>query len=176
MVQANAVPRERYGVTGVSALHALTNGFDYIRRCPPDPLHQLDLGLVRSMLHLWFDTENHREAYYVAPAAVRVINDQLLTVKVPHTFKGKCRLLSDLKRFKGHDLRLWVICYAPVLLMHVLPEPVWQHLLLLSVAAYVLSQKSVSIVHLLRLKYSLRVFQCYFQQIYGEHNMSYNFI
>jgi len=160
-----------YGVHRVSVLYRLGGGFDYITRCPPDPLHQLDLGLIRAMMHLWFDSANHREVYYIGqPETVTNINTQLSAIKVPHTFKRKCRSLDDLNRFKGHEFRIWLLCYGPVLLKEHLPENVWQHLLLLSAAAFHLSKRQIDAAEILRLKYSLRVFEMFFQDIYGTNN------
>ena len=47
-----------YGVKGKSVLHSLTD-FDIIDNDPVDYMHCVLLGVVRTLLSLWFDSEKY---------------------------------------------------------------------------------------------------------------------
>lgn len=69
------------GVKGKSVLFNL-DGFDVIKDLPPDPLDQLYLGVVRRLISLWFDRENHSSPFYIG-SYVSEIDEILKQFKIP---------------------------------------------------------------------------------------------
>ena len=53
-----------YGVKGKSVFHSLP-GFDVIRNNPVDYMHCVLLGVVRTLLSLWFESKYHRKQWSV---------------------------------------------------------------------------------------------------------------
>ena len=58
-----------YGVKGKSVFHSLPE-FDVIRNNPVDYMHCVLLGVVRTLISLWFHSKNHREPWSVVSLSV----------------------------------------------------------------------------------------------------------
>ena len=69
------------GVRGKSCLASLS-GFDFILDAPPDPLHQLYIGVTKRMMSLWFDRENNCHPWYVGNR-MKDIDAYIATINIP---------------------------------------------------------------------------------------------
>lgn len=68
-----------YGVRGKSVLHTLPD-FDIINNDPVDYMHCVLLGVVRTLVSLWFDTKHHREPWLVSNIIMCIIISHTLYI------------------------------------------------------------------------------------------------
>ena len=160
------------GVRGESCLASLT-GFDFILDAPPDPLHQLYIGVTKRMMSLWFDRENHLHPWYVGNR-IKDVDAHIITIHVPSCIKRAPRPLVERNFYRGHEFENFLLYYGPILLKGVLPHRYYNHFLLLSSAAFVLSEKDIWPSDLEKAEKTLRLFARLFEELYGVSNMTYN--
>ncbi|CAI6366430.1 unnamed protein product [Macrosiphum euphorbiae] len=160
----------REGIT--SNLIELPN-FDIVKCFPLDYMHLVLLGVMRKLLHLWMHT---------GPLRVRLngkkINDisrSLLSLKIyiPSEFSRKPRIVQDVSRWKATELRQFLLYTGPVVLKNVLSEECYDNFMSLNIAMIILLSKNQSN----KIEYAdklLHYFVKSFQNIYGDHFVSYN--
>lgn len=123
------------GIKGPSALFA-HSPFHLVKGCVIDNLHAVFLGVVLSMLHLWFDDTYKRKHYSLRDKVQTVItcvcivitsmlvfllqiifcDKRLLNIAVPDSISRPPKSLQDFKHWKGwdidlHNVRLTKACY-----------------------------------------------------------------
>jgi hypothetical protein len=78
------------GIVGSSVLLQLPY-YDLIGDTVIDSMHACWEGVMKQFLHLWFDTVNNEEAFYVGPAKKVVFERRLKNIKFPHDFSHPVR-------------------------------------------------------------------------------------
>jgi hypothetical protein len=129
----NAINNEH--VYRVSPLHA--TGIGMITGFPLDYMHLVCLGIVKKLLLLWL--EGPLTVRF--PGSVVVAISQhlcLLQSYFPDEFHRRPRSLSDLKHWKASEFRAFLLYSGVLVLKGKLPQPLYQHFLLLSVAIRIL--------------------------------------
>ncbi|CAI8020857.1 hypothetical protein GBAR_LOCUS12434 [Geodia barretti] len=139
-MEAEATSQVVYGVKGKSILHNLPE-FDIINNNPVDYMHCVLLGVVRTLISLWFDSKNHKEPWYIG-RRISEAESRLLGVKppdvvtrVPKSFRGR--------GWKATECRTFLLYYLP-LLHGILPDKYLVHALLLSKAMRLLLADEIS--------------------------------
>lgn len=89
-------------------------------------------------------------------------------------FVRKPRHMTEMERWKGTELRQFLLYTGPIVLLNVLPKHMYMHFLALSVAIRILSgekwcQTLNQYAHEL-----LTWFVTEYKKIYGDHNVIYN--
>lgn len=151
-----------------------------IKCFPNDPMHLLDLGIMRKLLEAWIiGGKNYVPGSKLSSARISHLNKQILAIKkcIPNDFGDrKCRSLDEFKRWKATELRLFRLYIGPVLLKDIVDENVYQHFLHFHVAS-----KILSIEHLISREYILKYCQNLFKNfvhestlLYGPHFQSFN--
>lgn len=69
------------GFKGISTLAVLPK-FDIINGFPIDYMHSVLLGVVKTMLDIWFDSKNHGMPYYIG-LKIKCVDEILLKIKPP---------------------------------------------------------------------------------------------
>lgn len=168
MVQKQHHVRE--GIT--SNLIELPN-FDIVKCFPLDYMHLVLLGVMRKLIHLWIHS---------GPLKVRLngkkINDISrslvgLKIYIPSEFSRKPRIIQDVSRWKATELRQFLLYTGPVVLKNVLSEECYDNFMSLNIAMIILLSKNQSN----KIEYAnklLHYFVKSFQNIYGDHFVSYN--
>lgn len=127
------------GATPLSALNfGLVSGFAL------DYMHLVCLGVVRKLLNFWLCgpvNSNSSHASRLPAFAVRSLSDKLIHLSkfVPREFARKPRSLSEIDRWKAVEFRTFLLYTGPVVLSGILPDDVFNHFLLLSVAISLLA-------------------------------------
>ena len=110
---------------------------DMIRQFPIDPMHCIDLGVIKRLLILWKE----------GPIPLRLSAGQIALISsynhslrefIPCDFNRKPRSLAELKMWKATEFRLFLLYIGPIVLKYVLPKEKYVHFLCLSVAVRIL--------------------------------------
>ena len=89
------------GVKGPSKLLNLPH-FDTVRGFVVDNLHCVDLGVARQLGHLWFDSVNHKQLWYLGKH-IPVIDAKLKSVMLPHEVTRTPRSVTQRSYWKGSE-------------------------------------------------------------------------
>ncbi|XP_028418505.1 uncharacterized protein LOC114543898 [Dendronephthya gigantea] len=160
------------GVKGLSKLMKLPY-FDIVRGFPVDNLHCVDLGVSRQLGHLWFDSCNHQEPWYLG-RHIAEIDAKLRQIIPPHEVTRIPRSVTQRAYWKGSEWHWWILLYCPIVLYGLLPSRYYHHMLLLCHGVYLLTKASITHSDLNHASASLTKFVNEFQQLYGEIHMTYN--
>jgi hypothetical protein len=147
---------------------------DMISTFPIDPMHALDLGVMKKLLLLWKE----------GPLSVRqshghmsILSNRLLSVRhyVPPEFNRKPRQINEVKMWKATEFRLFLLYLGPVVLLNVLPENLYAHFMTLNVASRIMLSSNLAVnSELLSFAHML---MCYFvsegQNLYSKNFVTY---
>lgn len=160
------------GVKGPTMFSDLLQ-FDIVRGFVVDNLHCVDLGVTRQLGHLWFDSCNHGQLWYLG-RHTSIIDSRLCKVMPPQEVTRLPRSVAQRAYWKGSEWHWWLFIYAPVVLVGLLPSPYFRHLLLLVEGAYLLTKSSITRHEVNRADLCLSKFVRNFDVLYGKANVTYN--
>lgn len=146
---------------------------DMIKQMPVDPMHCVDLGVVRKIIRYW------KEGSFMSRLSatqINVISTYLKALRpfMPSDFNRKPRALQEYKMWKATELRSFLMYTGPVILKHVLPKRTYIHFLSLSIAMCILYNEEL--VRTLKM-YGNELLEYFVKEaevIYGETFLSYN--
>lgn len=138
-----------------------------------DNLHCVDLGVSRQLAHLWFDTVNHQQPWYIG-RQLGEIDSRLQRIMPPHEITRVPRSITQRAFWKGSEWHWWLLLYSPVVLHELLVPRYYRHLLLLVEAVYLLTKSSITRSDINKADACMLKFVTNFRQLYGHANMSYN--
>ena len=160
------------GVKGPTILSKLPY-FDIARGFVVDNLHCVDLGITRQLGHLWFDSTNHSEPWYLGKH-IEAVDARLKSVMPPHEITRVPRSVTQRAFWKVSEWHWWLLLYSPVVLHGLLPPQYFKHLPLLVEGVYLLTKSSISPADLNKASHCVLKFAKNFQVLYGKMHMSYN--
>ena len=147
------------GVKGPTQLVELPH-IDLVDSFVVDNLHCIDLGVARNLGHLWFDSMNHQQAWYIGNK-IDLVDKRLDAIQPPSEISRQPRSIRQKSYWKGSEWHWWLLLYCPVVLSTILPVAFYKHLLLLVEAVFLLSGSTISLHDLNNL-------------LYNFNNMNYN--
>ena len=122
----------------------LYNMPDIIHGTAIDWMHQVLLGIVRRLMHLWCDSSHSSEPYSLH-SIVDKVDARLRQIQPPNFISSVPRSIKDhLKYWKASECRSWLFYYSLPVLYGLLPDVYFQQYLLLVEAIYLLNGDSVS--------------------------------
>jgi len=156
---------------GVSPL--ISAGIGLVTDFPLDYMHLVCLGIMKRLILYWLRGDN---TVRVSAREVSVWSDTLSQFApfVCSEFIRKPRSFADIDRWKGVELRNFLLYFGPLLLRSNISDKMYHHFMLLSVAIRILS--STLLCHSLR-PYAatlLCTFVLELQEIYGAASLVYN--
>ena len=161
-------------VRGIKGVSVLATSLDLVESVPVDYMHAVLEGVVRLLLRAWFDSENHREAFYLGRCG-RQIDDLLLRQRPPHEFTHPPRsVLNHRNYWKASELRNWLLFYSLPILMMCLPPLYLHHYALLVSAIHILLQESLTTSQITAAELMLCDFVALLPELYGEHSCNMN--
>lgn len=169
--------KEAYvGKTSVRGIKGPTflsfTGCDLVNGTAIDYMHTVLLGVVRKLMHLWFDSSHHRELFSLSKH-INEVDVRLMEIKPPTFISRVPRSIKDhLSYWKASECRSWLFFYAIPVLHGILPEIYLNHFALLVEAIYVLNSESISSEQLSYCDRLLYHFCCTFSTLYGERYMT----
>ena len=117
--------------------------FDIIRGVAVDYMHCILLGVMKMLLHLWFDKQYRSEAFSIS-SRMKDVNLRLLSIKPPNFISRVPRSLEDLGHFKASEYKSFLLYYGLPCLLGILPDEYYQHFLLLVQAVFSLLKESIT--------------------------------
>lgn len=149
-------------------------GVGMVSQIPIDPMHLIDLGVVKKCLLLLLEDKFGR--YFLSREdKVNFKNSYASYASyTPSEFCRRPRTLEELPRFKATEFRLFILYLAPVVLKKYLTDDIYQHFLLLHCAVRLLYNPNNLLDNLATARQLLIKFVSDFAIIYSEEKLSYN--
>ena len=111
-------------------------------------MHCVLEGVVERLMHLWFESCNHEEPYYLGKH-LRIIDQLLEKQRPPHEFSRRPRsIFKHLNYWKASEFKNWLLFYSVPILKGHLPSLYYHHYVLLVSALHILLQESISLEQL----------------------------
>lgn len=150
-------------------------GVGCVSSVPIDYMHNVLLGVFRTMLRLWLN--NTTEAYYLRETQQNEINRRILSIKnqICCDFVRTPRKLSDLKWYKATELRLFLLYLGPFIFLQVMHTPYYNNFIKLHSAIRILCHPNLYETMNADAKNIIEAFARDFINLYGEKYFVYNF-
>ncbi|XP_066921278.1 uncharacterized protein [Clytia hemisphaerica] len=162
------------GIRGLSVLGELTY-YDIIWGVPFDTMHGAFLGVTKRLLGLWFDTENHKNAWYLGKV-LKTLDSVYLAMTPPDELSRQPRsIVKHRNYFKANEFRNWLYYYGPVIMLGFLLEPFYSHFLFLVKGIYTLQKLSITQNEIESAEEDLKVFVFQTDKLYGLEESKANF-
>lgn len=124
------------GIKGLSPMIGFQK-YDLAKSFTIDYMHGILLGVTKNLLSFWWDSENHKSSFYIAPAQKRYINQRIKSIKPCRFINRRIYSLDDYKQFKASQFRHFLLYFHPVL-NGFLGKKYYEHFQLLSAAIFIL--------------------------------------
>ncbi|XP_040079424.2 uncharacterized protein LOC120850812 [Ixodes scapularis] len=149
--------------------------FSVIESFVPDYyMHAVLLGVSRSLLNLWFDS-NSGEAFYLGePATVRLVDCRMRAIKPISKLGRFPRGVSERKLWKAQEYHSWLLYYPPPILCGISPKPFLGHLALLVHSIYYLVHDTLTKYDIITAHILLAEFMIKYNMLCGDINMVFN--
>ena len=151
----------------------LLDKFDIIDGFVPDYMHCVLLGVVRQMVNLFFDSNNHTKPFYIG-LALGAADECIQSMTPPSELHRSTRALSQRAHWKASEWRSFLLFYSPVLLETLLPKQYFIHWLLMHHAITLLMSRTITTDDLKTAGLCLYKFVYDFGELYGQENVSFN--
>ena len=162
----------RNGVLGPSWFGSLKY-YDLIRGTAVDYMHSCLLGVVRRLLNLWLNSQNHNKTYYIGHLST-LIDRRLLSIKPITELSRAPRPVSDRKHWKASEFRSFLLYYSLPVLKDVLPENNFKHFILLVTTMRKLLGTSIEEKDLQLCTKFMNIFCKHYNELYGDQEMTIN--
>lgn len=160
------------GVRGLSPALSFEH-FDMVNSFGTDYMHNVCLGVVKTMPKFWLDPKWKHDSYI--PPHMRVKLDQrILSIKPCVFIKRLPRSLNYIGKYKASEFRSLLLYYLPVALFGILKPKYLRHFQLLSGSIYKLLETNISNDDLIVVENNLNKFVKQYEVLYGKENMTMN--
>lgn len=130
--------------------------------------------MTKLLLCLWFNSENHREKYYITPRTAEVVEKNIQMITPLRTFSRKPRSIDERLYWKAHEFKYWLLFYGVPRLKGSLKQIYLNHFSLLSEAIFIFLKSKIIPSDYKKASDNLEKFINDFEHLYGQHNMMYN--
>ena len=134
--------RSNQAVMGIKGVSILSQAIQIPECVPPDYMHAVLEGTIKSLLKNWFDPANHGKAYYLG-LHKKNIDKLAAQIKPPTEINRAPRSLELLSFWKASEFRAWMLYYSLPLLKAFLPSEYIHHLALLISALHILLSEAI---------------------------------
>jgi hypothetical protein len=116
-------------------------GTQMITQVPIEPMHLLDLGVMKKLLVLFLD--NSQKKFFETKENIAKMEAHFLSIVdyVPSEFKRAPRVLAEVPRYKATEFRQFLLYTGPVVLRNTLKPQAYSSFLKLHVATRLLYRK-----------------------------------
>lgn len=154
-----------FGVNGPTSLKMLA--YDYIYTTMVDDLHCVYLGVVKYTMRLFFDFDYRNEDWSLY-LDFDTAEERFSEVCPPNFVHRLPRKIEDSAKWKGSELKNWLLAYSLAMYFNLLPYRYYEHYKLLVVGIFLLSQKSVSEQDIETAQQLLDQYVYEFEKFYGK--------
>jgi hypothetical protein len=159
-------------VKGFSPLFALP-GFDIIRGVTVDYMHCVLLGVMKKLVHLWTDTANKDEDWYIGNRTGE-LNARLRNISPPNVITRIPRDLEQIANWKASEYRSFLLFYSIPCLFGILPKEHFDHFQLLVESMHILLSYSIARSDLAKASRLIKRFCCAMDYTYHSKYESSN--
>jgi hypothetical protein len=147
---------------------------DMIKQFPIDYMHQVCLGVTKKLILMWM--RGKRRNTKLSAGQVEQISLNMLSLKrfIPQEFARKPRSLSEVDRWKATEFRQFLLYTGQFALKDILPDPLYQHFMCLSVSINILVSENLSERHKDYAGQLLKYFVEQCKDLYGDEFLVYN--
>ncbi|XP_013421011.1 uncharacterized protein LOC106181232 [Lingula anatina] len=171
-VEAETTNKTTCGVKGFSVMSRLPN-FDVIRSVSIDYMHCVLLGVQKMLLHLWLDSSNKSEPYYIGNY-MSVLDDRIKALTPPNVINRSPRAFTELKHWKASEFRSILLFHSVACLVGILPYEYLSHYFFLVESIYLLLKSSITTADVARARVLLKLFCAQIDCLYSPRNETYN--
>lgn len=157
------------GIKGICVLSILPE-LDLSTCLVPECMHSIFLGIVKRFMVLWF-IKNPKIGL---KKRITDIDNILLGIKPPNTFKRLPRSVTECKKYKATEFYNWLLFYSIPILYEFLEEKYFQHWLVLVISVYTLLKKEINQNEATKVEELLNLFVKNVERLYGDKEMTYN--
>lgn len=161
------------GIKGVSCLISAKD-FDLSNDISIDHMHCVELGVMKKLLHLWLDTKNHKEPFYIKKKNQILLSTRIVEIKPNNEFIRKPKSISHFGEYKANEFRALMLYFLRFALPGVLDSKYIKHFHLLCTAMYLLLSENISHDSINEAENRLQKFADEFEVLYGENNVTMN--
>ena len=105
-------------------------------------MHGVMLGVSRSLLHMWLESSNFKQLFYLGKRDIfSIIENRLVAIRPPNEISRLPRTLTSRKEWKASEYRNFLLYNSLPILCDILPSEYFQHLELLVKGIYVLLKR-----------------------------------
>ena len=153
------------GIKGPSWFAGL-NSYDIINGTAIDYMHGLCLGVMKTLLNLWFAPENSSKPFSISEQVTKA-DKRLLQIHPPLEIGRTPRSIEHHRKYwKASELRSFLLYYGVPVLFGLLDANYFQHFAVLSHVAFILLQDSISELQLQNCERLLEYFCFMFPYLY----------
>lgn len=160
-----------HGVKSASRL-LLLKKFNIVNGFVFDIMHTAFLGVTRTFTHLWFDSCNSGQPYYIR-LKQNEVNRRLKSLLLPFELSRSIRSLDEMNHWKASEWRVWTYV-APLVLRGILADAYLKHFQRYSISIMLLCDEYVSAVDRNFASINLLRFVSDIQNLYGTHSCTFN--
>lgn len=136
-------------------------------------MHGALLGVMKTLLSLWFSPKYHSEPFYIPPQLQKVVDMRLKQIK-PSSVATRPRKIADLSFYKAKDYRNFLLYYGRPSLSGTLSRDRLDHFDLFASAIYLLLKEKVSTEDVDIAERRLEQFVARFHELYHESYITMN--
>ena len=149
--------------------------FDIIHGTAVDYMHNVLLGVVKTLLALWTDKSHSSEPWYLGPDKIKVFERRFLSIKPPYKITRTPRsIITNMAHLKASELRSFLLFYGLPCLWGLLANEYFQHFLLLVDVVFILLQDSIAPEQLTKSASLLHHFCLKMESLYGKRYETFN--
>lgn len=138
-----------------------------------DSMHCIYLGIMRALLHLWFDKEYKEESFSIF-TKLKIVNSRLRNLAPPHFLQRVAQSIDKLIYWKATELRSFLFNLSLIILRDVLKPEFYNHFALFVQGVALLNSSSISEEDLVLSSLLLNQFVSQYASLYGAENMTHN--
>jgi len=146
--------------------------FDAVHGFTYDYMHSAFLGVSKSLMKWWLESQYHEQPFYIG-RQVKRINENLMDFRVPYCYDRTIRCIELRKNWKASEWRTWTFI-SPVVLKNILPVVYLEHLNKFVEAIMILSSSCIHVSEVERSNKLLHEFKAGIEALYGPEFCSDN--
>lgn len=161
------------GIKNVSCFIAAKD-FDLVKSVSIDHMHCVELGVMKKLLHLWLDTKNHSQPFYIKKKNQVLLSSRIVSIKPVNEMLRKPKSILLLGEYKANEFRSLMLYFLRFALPGVLDTKYIKHFHLLCTAMYLLLGENISQNNINEAENRIQRFADEFEALYGENNVTMN--
>ena len=164
-----------HGVKGYTWMKALPK-FSIVKGMLIDYMHGVCLGVIKTMLKLWFKPKYKTFPFNISNL-VKVVDRRIKQLRPPIEITRTPRSIeNDLMYWKASEFRDFMLYYSLPVLYKILPDEYYMHYSDLVRAMYILLRKDITVAQLASAREYIYRFCSRFEQLYsGSNTFTLNF-